>query len=205
MFDPFFWQIIMNQQRQYPYFHYGPPQPPPPGFFKQAFVPNQQAGGGDQQGGGGGGGLDLLGALLGGGDMGGGGGGESAGGGGDMMGGGGGGDMMGGGGGGQAQDQAGGAQGDQGGLAPEDMALLDPMSAPPMDVGGGGTAPRSEAVAQVEAALAIFKEAVKKLEEALETLAAETGTAPGGPGMGAEEAKQAKIVRAHVVRFLRGF
>ena len=185
MFDPIFWQLILAQQQQQqipPYFvpHSYPPFPGP--MHKMAFTPANQG-----QGQGGGGGMDLLGALLGG----------VGGGGGDMGAmGGGGGDM-----GAAGGNQGGGNEGD---LTGQDMQLLDPMSAPPMDLGGAG-GPKPEGVAQVEAALAIFKEAIKKLEEALETLAAQAGGgATGGVGMPPEESKQAKIIRAQVYRFLRG-
>jgi len=203
MFDPIFWQLILAQQQQQqipPYFvpHSYPPFPGP--MHKMAFTPANQG-----QGQGGGGGMDLLGALLGG--VGGGGGDMGAmGGGGGDMGGGGGGDMGAMGGGGGDMGAAGGNQGggNEGDLTGQDMQLLDPMSAPPMDLGGAG-GPKPEGVAQVEAALAIFKEAIKKLEEALETLAAQAGGgATGGVGMPPEESKQAKIIRAQVYRFLRG-
>ena len=192
MFDPIFWQLILAQQQQQVPPYFAPYSPFPGPMHKMAFVPSNQG----QGQGGGGGGMDLLGALLGGGGGGGGDMGAMGGGGGDMGAMGGGGDT-----GATGGNQGGGNEGD---LTGQDMQLLDPMSAPPMDL-GGGAGPKPEGVAQVEAALAIFKEAVKKLEEALETLAAQAGGGTtGGVGMPPEESKQAKIIRAHVYRFLRG-
>jgi len=190
MFDPLFWQMMLSQ----PY-GFAPPVVYPP-HVKQAFQPNPQAAGGGQGGMGGAGGgdplMDLLGALGGMGGQ------EGAAGG------------MGGGGGAGAGEAGGaapgmerGAEGRGGEAAPptdQDLSLLDPMSAPPLDMGGpaaGGAKP--EGIAQLEAALAIMKEGIKKFEEALETLTAQGPEA----GMGTEEAKRASVVRKHLQQFLQ--
>jgi len=183
-FHPFGYLLPQPGPMGFPGFIPSPTPVMPKGMLKQAFQPAQPQDQGGQMppaGGQGGGGdpfLDLLNALGG------------AGAAGPMPG--------------EAPPGGGGPDTQAAPPTDQEMAMLDPMSAPPMDMGGPAMqGPRPEAVAQLEAGLAILKEGIKKLEEAFEAVSAQLSGATGGEETSA--AKQARIVRAKLYRFLNQF